>query len=88
MILETTERVSDQVEAILENEAGVTNYTTAIGGGIPKFFTAMNVYNKLPQNAQIMFRVDLEETKYKKIHLMQNICKKKWINRFSVERRQ
>lgn len=64
--LETTERVSDQVEAILENEEGVTNYTTAIGGGIPKFFTAMNVYNKLPQNAQIMFRVDLEETKYKK----------------------
>ena len=64
--LETTQSVSDQVEEILKKEKGVTGYTTAIGGGIPKFFTAMNVYNKLPQNAQIMFRVDLDKTSYKK----------------------
>ncbi len=64
--LETTQKVSDQVEAILENEAGVVSYTTAIGGGMPKFFTALNVYNQLPQNAQILVRVDLDKTTYKK----------------------
>ncbi|PKM66839.1 MAG: hypothetical protein CVU95_09560 [Firmicutes bacterium HGW-Firmicutes-2] len=64
--LETTEAISDQVEAILADEDGVTSYTTAIGGGIPKFFTAMNIYTQLPQNAQILFRVDLSQTPYPK----------------------
>ena len=64
--LETTEAISDQVEAILAKEEGVISYTTAIGGGIPKFFTAMNIYTQLPQNAQIMFRVDLDQTPYPK----------------------
>ena len=64
--LETTETISDQVEAILAKEDGVISYTTAIGGGIPKFFTAMNIYTQLPQNAQIMFRVDLSQTSYPK----------------------
>ncbi|MCF8018607.1 MAG: efflux RND transporter permease subunit [Vallitaleaceae bacterium] len=64
--LETTEAISDQVEAILAKEDGVISYTTAIGGGIPKFFTAMNIYTQLPQNAQIMFRVDLSQTSFPK----------------------
>lgn len=64
--LDTTEEVSDQVEAILNEQEAITDYTTAIGGGIPKFFNAMTIYAELPQNAQIMMRVDLSKTPYKK----------------------
>lgn len=64
--LDYTETISNQIETILEKEAGIIEYTTAIGGGLPKFFTAMNVYAEIPQNAQIMFKVDLSTTKYKK----------------------
>lgn len=61
-----TESVSDQVEAILGEEEGVLNYSTAIGGGFPKFFSSMMVYSEQVQNAQILIQVDLSKTPYAK----------------------
>ncbi len=56
-----TESVVNQVERVLDEAEGVTHYTTSIGGGIPKFYSAMVVYQETVQNAQIMFEVDLEK---------------------------
>ena len=61
-----TDAIASQIEALLETEAGVVNYATAIGGGLPKFFNAMGITAQLRQNAQIMFEVDLDQTPYVK----------------------
>lgn len=54
-----TKTVTDQIESILAEEEGVKHYTTAIGGGMPKYYDTLGVYAEIPENAQILMEIDL-----------------------------
>jgi len=64
--IEYTQSVTDQIETILKEEPGVISYTTALGGGLPKFYNTMPVTTAVPSNAQMIVKVDLSKTDYKK----------------------
>lgn len=57
-----TENVVDQVEKILNEETEVTEYTSAIGRGLPKYYIALVSPSDAPDVAQIMMRIDLKST--------------------------
>lgn len=61
-----TKSVTDQLEKLLDEEEGITHYTTAIGGGLPKYYDTLGVYAEIPENAQILMEVDLTKAGYKK----------------------
>jgi len=61
-----TKAVTDQIETIMESEAGIKHYTTAIGGALPKYYDTLGVYAEIPENAQILMEIDLEQTSYVK----------------------
>ena len=59
--LESTEALAKRVEDMLTAQPEVTEYTTAIGAGLPKFYMTVPVRTKALDFAQIRFKVDLEE---------------------------
>ncbi len=61
-----TKGITDQIEEILVEEAGVLHYTTAIGGAIPKYYDTLGTYPKIPENAQIVMEIDLSKTNHLK----------------------
>ncbi len=61
-----TKGITDQIEDLLDLEEGVLNYTTAIGGSIPKYYDTLPISAEIPENAQILLEVNLEATGYKK----------------------
>lgn len=61
-----TKSVTDQIEDLLREEPGVTHFTTAIGGSIPKYYDTLGVYAQIPENAQILMEIDLSKTEYVK----------------------
>ncbi len=63
---EYTKELSDKIEDFLDAEAGVKNYTTAVGGALPKFYTTVGMYASIPENAQILLEIDLGETDFSK----------------------
>jgi len=64
--IEYTKTVTNQIEALLEQEEGVTHYTTTIGGAFPKYYDTLGVYAQIPETAQIVMDIDLAKTPYKK----------------------
>lgn len=64
--IDYTKKVTDQIEDLLSQEKGIKYYTTAIGGGLPKFYTTMSITTDIPDNAQILLKVDLDQTPFKK----------------------
>lgn len=55
-----TEKLVQQVSDLLEQEPEVTEYTAAIGRGIPKYYIALAPPTAAPDVAQIMMRIDLK----------------------------
>ena len=64
--IEYTQAVTDQIEHILSDDPGVVSYTTALGGGIPKFYQTMGITTTIPSNAQIVIKVALDRTNFNK----------------------
>ncbi|MBF4691580.1 efflux RND transporter permease subunit [Fusibacter ferrireducens] len=64
--IEYTQTVTDQIEQILGNDPGVVSYTTALGGGVPKFYQTMGITTTIPSNAQIVIKVALDQTDFNK----------------------
>ncbi|WP_206811057.1 efflux RND transporter permease subunit [Paradesulfitobacterium ferrireducens] len=58
--LDNTERAAQQVEKLLSQQKEVLSYTTAIGGGLPKFYITLPKSTPSQDFAQIMFKVDLK----------------------------
>lgn len=58
-----TEELVTEIEELLMMEDAVTTYTTALGGGLPKFYYTMGVYPRTNDFAQIMVRFDLSKDK-------------------------
>jgi len=57
--LDETEAVVKNIEAIIKEQPEVTQYTAAIGDGLPKFFATLPPMNASKDYAQIMMRLDL-----------------------------
>jgi len=72
-----TKQVTDQLESLLAKEEGITHYTTAIGGAIPKYYDTLGVYADIPENAQIVMDIDLSKTEFVKNTEYANYLQKK-----------
>lgn len=56
-----TSLLTDTVEKMLKNEKEVVSYTTAVGGGLPKFYNTLPITAPSNQEAQIMVKLDLNQ---------------------------
>ena len=81
MNVKATEETVEEVHEILEQTAGVSAYTTAVGKGLPKFF--MNVFppSEVESAAQIIIQTDLSESAFEtnaelKYYIQQQIAEK------------
>jgi len=61
-----TKTITDQIENFIKDEAGIIHYTTAIGGGIPKYYDTLGINAAIPEKAQIVMEVDLNQTRFSK----------------------
>ncbi len=53
--------LADSVERMLKNEKEVLSFTTAVGGGLPKFYNTLPITAPSNQEAQIMVKLDLNQ---------------------------
>ncbi len=60
--IEKTKAAAKEVEKIIKEQPQVINYTTSIGGGLPKFFITADKIGQNPGVAQIMMRIDLSKS--------------------------
>ncbi|MFP4457679.1 MAG: efflux RND transporter permease subunit [Clostridia bacterium] len=56
--VDTTKEVTDQIEDILRSHDEVIQYTTSIGGGLPKFYTTVFNFSQSASTAQILMKID------------------------------
>ncbi len=57
-----TKEITKEVEDILSKQKEITSYTSAIGGGIPKFFYSVSQKSKSEDSTQILLRLDLNKS--------------------------
>ncbi|AGY76681.1 efflux RND transporter permease subunit [Clostridium autoethanogenum] len=60
--IKSTSKLVNQIEGILKQQKEVTAYTSAIGGGMPKFYVTLPTVAPADDTAQIMVKVDLNKT--------------------------
>lgn len=60
--IDETEKIVDQIEAIIGEQPEVVSYTAAIGDGLPKFYTTLPLSTQSNDYAQIMMKLDLSKT--------------------------
>ncbi|ADK13491.1 MULTISPECIES: efflux RND transporter permease subunit [Clostridium] len=60
--IKSTSKLVNQIEGILKRQKEVTAYTSAIGGGMPKFYVTLPTVAPADDTAQIMVKVDLKKT--------------------------
>jgi len=70
--IDSTSNLVKQVEDVLKSQEEVTNYTSAIGGGLPKFYITLPTVAPAKDKAQIMVKVDIE--KNKKFHSRERLA--------------
>jgi multidrug efflux pump len=63
--ISATAKLTQQAEKILSEQREVLSYTTAVGGGLPKFYITLPKATPSQDFAQIMLRVDLSKGKFK-----------------------
>lgn len=61
--IDSTEKLSDRVESLLQKEPEVINCTSAIGTGMPKFYVTMDPPKPSGDYAQIIVKYDLSKSK-------------------------
>jgi len=61
--MDSTSKLVKQVEDVLKSQEEVTNYTSAIGGGMPKFYITVPNIAPAKNTAQVMVKIELEKTK-------------------------
>lgn len=61
--MNSTSNLVKQIEDILKTQKEVTGYTSAIGGGMPKFYITLPAVAASKDTAQIMVRADIGKTK-------------------------
>ncbi|MBN1776702.1 MAG: efflux RND transporter permease subunit [Clostridiales bacterium] len=63
--LSSTQEIMDALSEAVGGEPGVTEYTAAVGGGLPRFNRIMYIYTQTPDIGQLMMRVDLKAAGFK-----------------------
>ncbi|WPC43707.1 efflux RND transporter permease subunit [Clostridium sp. JS66] len=61
--INSTSKLVKQVEDVLKSQKEVTSYTSAIGGGMPRFYITLPTVTPSKDTAQILAKVDLNKTK-------------------------
>lgn len=61
--IDKTEALAAEVEKFLSEQPEITNYTTAVGDGLPKFYLTLPRGTPSQDYAQIMFQADLAKSK-------------------------
>ncbi|WP_368487606.1 efflux RND transporter permease subunit [Clostridium sp. BJN0013] len=61
--IKSTSKLVKQIEGILKQQKEVISYTSAIGGGMPKFYVTLPTIASADDTAEIMVKVDLNKTK-------------------------
>ncbi|APM39651.1 efflux RND transporter permease subunit [Clostridium kluyveri] len=61
--INSTANLVKHVEDILKTQKEVTGYTSAVGGGMPKFYITLPTVALSKDTAQIMVRVNIDKTK-------------------------
>ena len=61
--IDSTGNLVKEIEDILKSQEEVKSYTSAIGGGVPKFYITLPVVAAANDTAQIMVEIDLNKTK-------------------------
>lgn len=56
-----TAKLVEEVETLLKTQKAVIGYTSAVGGGLPKFYNTLPIIAPSNQEAQIMIKMDLNE---------------------------
>ncbi|MBB6214205.1 multidrug efflux pump subunit AcrB [Anaerosolibacter carboniphilus] len=59
--IDKTDSLVKEVEAVLKEQPEITTYTSAIGGGLPKFDLSIRPQSNSPDAAQVVIRVDLKK---------------------------
>lgn len=63
--ISATAKLTEQAEKILSEQKEILSYTTAVGGGLPKFYITLPKATPSQDFAQIMLRVDLKKGVFK-----------------------
>ncbi len=58
MNLDKTQEIVDDIQAILDEEALIEHYSSAVGKGLPRFFLTVPTLTESSDNAQIMIELD------------------------------
>lgn len=61
--INNTTSLVKEVEEVLKTQTEITSYTSAIGGGMPKFYITLDIVPASKDTAQILAKVDLSKTK-------------------------
>lgn len=61
--IDSTSNLVKQIEDVLKSKQEVTGFTSAIGGGMPKFYMTLPDTAPAKSTAQIMVKVDIKKTK-------------------------
>ena len=61
--IDSTGNLVKEVEEVLKSQGEVTEYTSAIGGGMPLFYITLPTQNQSKDVAQLMVKFDLDKTK-------------------------
>lgn len=61
--IDITEALVERVHEILSEESLILSNTTAIGGGLPKFYNTLPIVPNAYDKAQMMLRIDMEALK-------------------------
>ncbi|WP_411681966.1 efflux RND transporter permease subunit [Clostridium thailandense] len=61
--INSTANLVKQVEEVLKSQKEVVSYTSAIGGGLPKFYITLPTVAPAKDTAQIMVKIDTNKTK-------------------------
>jgi len=64
--VEATEKLTDEIVALLSTEPEITSYTVAVGTGMPKFYISMMPSAPSPDFGQMICKFDLGEKKEKR----------------------
>ena len=63
--IEGTETIVREITDVIKSEKEVVEYTSSVGGGLPRFNQIMYIYTSTPEIGQIMIRTDLKDSEFK-----------------------
>jgi len=63
--IKVTENIVEKAEKLILDESEITNTTTSVGGGLPKFYMTSSVITPSNNNGQILCKFTLKNSKFK-----------------------